>query len=229
MPGMSASASPVCPVEKAADELSIMRLLAFEKVECNCTSFPNVESVIIPAKFADRDIAEMMADIDIQSNKEDSDGAQEDEQYKVDEDKHSDEQDEDMEKSIESEEYTEVMKMKGRSYHEHFQSYLKVCKETPVKNEQPEVRFFSEPANRRDENAIVLQAKVALHTNDEAHWGAIGYVPGPKVPKVTLALRNNELKKLSLKKTFFTSTLMDWGRLSISQCCCHEGWQVGQK
>lgn len=139
-----------------------MRLLAFEKVECNCTSFPNVESVIIPAKFADRDIAEMIADIDIQSNKEDSDGTQEDEQYKLEEDKHNDEQDEDMEKIIEREEYTEVMKMKGRSYHEHFQSYLKVCKEMLVKNEQPEVRFFPEPGNRRDENAIVLQAKVAL-------------------------------------------------------------------
>ena len=200
---MSASASPVCPVEKGADELSIMRPLAFEKVECNCTSFPNVESLIIPAKFADRDIAEMMAVIDIESNKEDSYGAQEDERYELDEDKHNDEQDEDMEKIIESEEYTEVMKMKGRRYHEHFQSYLKVCKEMLVKNEQPEVRFFPEPTNRRDENAIVLQAKVALLANDEAHWGAIGYVPGPKVPKVTLALRNNELKVLSLKKSFF--------------------------
>lgn len=98
-----------------------------------------------------------------------------------------------------------------------------------MKNKQPEVRFFPEPANRRGENAIGLKAKAALLTNDEAHWGAIGYVPGPKVPKVTLALRNNELKVLSLKKTSFTSTLMHWGRLSISQCCCHEGWQVGQK
>ena len=156
--------------------------------------------MIIPAKFADRDIAEMMADIDIESNKEDSYGAQEDERYELDEDKHNDEQDEDMEKIIESEEYTEVMKMKGRRYHEHFQSYLKVCKEMLVKNKQPEVRFFPEPANRRGEIAVVLQAKVALLTNDEAHWGAIGYVPGPKVPKVTLALRNNELKVLSLKK-----------------------------
>lgn len=77
--------------------------------------------MIIPAKFADRDIAEMMADIDVESNKEDSYGAQEDERYELDEDKHNDEQDEDMEKIIESEEYTEVMKMKGRRYHEHFQ------------------------------------------------------------------------------------------------------------
>ena len=107
-----------------------------------------------------------------------------------------------MEKIIESEEYPEVTKIKGRSYHEHFQSYLKVCKEMLVKNEQPEVRFFPEPANKRDENAIVPQAKVALHTNDEVHWEAIGYVPGSKVPKVTLALRNNELKVLSLKKRF---------------------------
>ena len=107
-----------------------------------------------------------------------------------------------MEKIIESEEYPEVTKIKGRSYHEHFQSYLKVCKEMLVKNEQPEVRFFPEPANKRDQNAIVAQAKVALHTNDEVHWGAIGYVPGSKVPKVTLALRNNELKVLSLKKRF---------------------------
>ena len=68
-----------------------------------------------------------------------------------------------MEKIIESEEYTEVTKIKGRSYHEHFQSYLKVCKEMLVKNEQPEVRFFPEPANKRDENATVPQAKVALH------------------------------------------------------------------
>ena len=134
-----------------------------------------------------------------------------------------------MEKIIESEEYTEVTKIKGRSYHEHFQSYLKVCKEMLVKNEQPEVRFFPEPANKRDENATVPQAKVPLHTNDEVRWGAIGYVPGSKVPKVTLALRNNELKVLSPKKTFFTSTLMHWGSSSISQCCSHEGWQVVQK
>ena len=65
--------------------------------------------MIIPAKFADRDIAEMIADIDIVSNKEDSYSAQEDERYELDEDKQNDEQDEDMEKIIESEEYTEVM------------------------------------------------------------------------------------------------------------------------
>ena len=64
----------------------------------------------------------MMADIDIESNKEDSYGAQEDERYELDEDKHNDEQDEDMEKIIESEEYTKVTKIKGRTFSILFES-----------------------------------------------------------------------------------------------------------
>lgn len=85
--------------------------------------------------------------------------------------------------------FTETYTLKGSSFHEHFQSALKLCKEALKKKETVPVKLIFEPVNRRDENAIIVQAGFDM-------WQPIGYVPGIKVPKVTEAIRNKEITKI---------------------------------
>lgn len=51
------------------------------------------------------------------------------------------------------------------------------------------MKLIFEPVNRRDENAITVQAQFDT-------WQPIGYTPGIKVPKVTEAIRNKEITKI---------------------------------
>ena len=51
------------------------------------------------------------------------------------------------------------------------------------------MKLIFEPVNRRDENAITVQAQFDT-------WQPIGYIPGSKVPKVTEAIRNKEITKI---------------------------------
>lgn len=97
---------------------------------------------------------------------------------------------------------TEVMVLKGSSYRLRFQKHLKSCKELLIKNESPALRFHFEPANRRDENAIIVQAELVQATGVK-EWQPIGYIPGQKVPKVTLAIRNNDIQMVTLKNVFY--------------------------
>ena len=69
-----------------------------------------------------------------------------------------------------------------------------------VQKETLAVRLHFEPANVRDKNAVVVQVKL---TYGEEGWQPIGYVPAPKVPKVTIALRNQEVKLVPLKNVFY--------------------------
>ena len=71
-----------------------------------------------------------------------------------------------------------------------------------MKREAVTVRLHFKPTNRRDENAIVVQVNLAQLGSEEL-WKPIGYIPGPKVPKVTNALRNNEVKLVTVKNVFY--------------------------
>ena len=54
------------------------------------------------------------------------------------------------------------------------------------------VQLHFEPVNRRDENAIVVHACLGNC------WKPNGYVPGIKVAKVTHAVNNQEITKMTI-------------------------------
>ena len=88
--------------------------------------------------------------------------------------------------------YTETFTLKGSSFHKHFQTTLKSCKEKMVNKETVLIRLGFEPVNRRDENAVLV------HVCPGDTWEPIGYIPGVKVLKVTQAINNNEITSMSL-------------------------------
>lgn len=88
--------------------------------------------------------------------------------------------------------FTESFALKGSSFHEHFQWTLKLCKEQLINKKTLAVKLRFEPVNRKDENAILVLASPGYS------WEPIGYIPGIKVPKVTLAVRNNEITKMTV-------------------------------
>ena len=75
--------------------------------------------------------------------------------------------------------FTETFTLKGSGFHDHFQ----------YEKESIRVKLIFEPVNRRDENAIHVQAQFDT-------WQPIGYIPGIKVPKVTEAIRSKEITKI---------------------------------
>ena len=81
--------------------------------------------------------------------------------------------------------FTETFGLKGSSFHEHFQKTLKLCKEQLL-SKTLAIKLHFEPINRRDENAILVLACPG------SVWEPIGYISAIKVPKLTLAVRNDE-------------------------------------
>ena len=88
--------------------------------------------------------------------------------------------------------YTETFTLKGSSYHEHFQTALKLCKLKMINKEPVPIQLSFEPVNRRDENAILV------HACHEGTWEPLGYVPGVKIAKVTEAIKNKEITKMAV-------------------------------
>ena len=94
--------------------------------------------------------------------------------------------------STEVELYSETFTLKGCSYHEHFQRALTEIKHKLINGETVPVQLHFEPVNRRDENAIVVHACLGNC------WKPNGYVPGIKVAKVTHAVNNQEITKMTI-------------------------------
>jgi len=90
--------------------------------------------------------------------------------------------------------YTEYIKLKGCTYHDHFQEVLKACELRLQASNEIHLRLFYEPANVADENAVVAQV---LQDQD---WVQIGYIPGKKVQKVLDALQSTSIKVIKIKK-----------------------------
>lgn len=189
---MTAAPHAVRPEEKPGDDLIIMPRLVFAEVSCNCTKFPHVGDVIVNSQDAES-VSQQLQNLDL-GNESDGD----EEIYESDE--LSSEEHDDSDADVEL--FTETIKLKGSSYHLSFQSHLKQCKEALMRKETVTVRLHFEPTNRRDENAIVVQVKSVQGSGEEL-WQPIGYIPGPKVPKVTLAIRNNEVKFITVKNVFY--------------------------
>ena len=190
--GMTGAA--IQPEEKPADHMVSVPRLAFDEVSCNCTQFPSVgDTVRTPDTGA---IAARLQNLDL-SSVPDVHGDSDDEN-----DKESGEEDarDKSNRKVEEELFTELMQLKGSSYHESFQTSLKKSKERLLEKEKIDLPVQFEPKNVRDKNAIVVQASLST---GEGGWQSIGYIPAVKVPKVTIAMRKREVRLVTLKTVFY--------------------------
>ena len=172
----------------------------FGKVNCNCTKFPHLGDVIVSSRDDTESVSQYLQSLDLGSESNEEEASESLEQELSSED--SDDNDVD---NVEL--YTETMNLKGSSYHSSFQSHLRQCKEVLMKKEAVSVKLHFELTNRCDENATVVQVRLAQSGSEEL-WKPIGYTPGPKVPKVTNALRNNEVQLVTVKNVFYQHQLM---------------------
>lgn len=89
--------------------------------------------------------------------------------------------------------FTEYFKLKGSTYHEHFQKALKSCKKTVLEKRNFPMKLALEPINKKDENAIVVLVKL------DCTWQPVGYIPGGKVKKAMNAMQNEEIRTIQFK------------------------------
>ena len=92
--------------------------------------------------------------------------------------------------------YAEKIKLKGCSFHEQFQLALKNCQRLIAMHEDIELKLSFESVNMRDDNAIVAHAKL------DDIWQSLGYVPAPKVPKVTVAMQKHHIQSVRLVRVY---------------------------
>lgn len=88
--------------------------------------------------------------------------------------------------------YTQVFAGRGAYWEERYQSALKQCRRKKGNNETVEVRMEFEPDNPEDRNAIRFDALL------DGIWHPLGYVGCQKIPKLTSAIRNNEIRSVEL-------------------------------
>ena len=83
----------------------------------------------------------------------------------------------------------------------------------------PLIRLHRVPTNIRDENAIVVEVLF-----DE--WHPIGYIPGKKVPNVTMAMNSDKITEVKLKNVITTSLLRAFVYIRVTK---QEQWGKDQK
>lgn len=183
------------------DKMPAMPLLNLSEVDCNCTSVGRGQVLLQnQAQRATRGLQ----NLSLAENSEQEDSQEEDSFLEeVVEEWDEDESDFDVHvptsaavefvpdnnASLKNTMFTETFTLKGSSFHDHYQRALRLCRESLKKKESIPVKLIFEPVNRRDENAITVQARFDT-------WEPIGYIPGIKVPKVTEAIRKKEITKI---------------------------------
>ena len=184
------------------DKMPAMPLLNLSEVDCNCTSVRRGQVLL---QNEARSATRGLQNLSLAENSEEEEDSQEEDSFseEVLEEWDEDELDFDVRvpttaavefvpqnnASMKGTMFTETFTLKGSSFHDHFQCTLRLCRESLKKKESIPVQLIFEPVNRRDENAITVQARFDT-------WQPIGYIPGIKVPKVTEAIRNKEITKI---------------------------------
>ena len=74
--------------------------------------------------------------------------------------------------------FMEYFKLKKSTFHSHFQNALKRCKRLTLDKKEIPMQLLIEPANTRDQNAIVVQVKLDNNT-----WQPVGYILASKIKK----------------------------------------------
>ncbi|KAJ7373264.1 hypothetical protein OS493_012853 [Desmophyllum pertusum] len=181
----SSIATNLAPYDDYEGENSIpeMPWLDITLVACNCSRFPSVSnvavrSVTLPASQTQSDSSDNTSEHDDLSETEEDIGATVDDAGDVE---------------VEETQYAEYFKLKGSTYHEHFQNALRQCKRLLLDREEVRVQLVIEPANAKDENAIVVQAEL------EGMWHPVGYIPGAKVRKAMDGLNKKEIRTVKFK------------------------------
>ena len=206
---LSATATPLAPkypLDHADENRNVCPILDITKPNCNCSNFPLTGKVLIDQ--ADFAVPETQTTANQPLNPNDDFEGQFDlgqvlhlgvgdteepgAEYELsDEEPLTDEgQDHDVEQ------FAEIVSMKGTTFHGHFQEALHACKQLMLDGHTPELSLSPEPVNKRDENAIVVKALLGV-------WKPIGYIPASKVPKVTDAMRKNEITSVVLHNVIY--------------------------
>jgi len=175
--------APVCPRnDYGSNDIPEMPWLDCDSVKCNCSQFPLVGNVVIHIGEVSSQNLNTEVDEDEDTGMESDDAPP----APVDND------DDNLDLAVTL--YTEYVKLKGCTYHDHFQAVLKFCKLRLQAGKEINLRLFHEGANVADDNAVVAQV---LRDQD---WVPIGYIPGKKVQKVLDALQLSSIKVVKFKK-----------------------------
>ena len=135
-------------------ERSICPLFDVEKPTCICSNFPMTGKVIVDVtdffvpetQLPDEDSDdELLNELDEVLNINVSET--EEHVHEQQETEHNDE-----------EQFSEVMVLKGSSFHKHFQGVVRSCKQLMLSGTAPRLCLSQEPMNMKDENAIVVKA-----------------------------------------------------------------------
>ena len=209
---LTASQSLVKPqTSTSAERLPIMPLLDLNKVVCNCENVLRDKKILLEncaaastaSDLRKLSIVEVHVPVDTEEDGVDNETSEEDEEdnkefgdlpqpndrdHEAVEFTSRDKTNGDSTETL----FTESFKLKGSSFHEHFQRSLKTCKEKLMNKISVPLKLHFEPINRRDENAILVLAY------PENSWEPIGYIPGIKLAKVLLAVRNEEIRSVTI-------------------------------
>ena len=123
-----------------------MPWLDVELVRCNCSSFPEVGNIGVKSSSKGNN---SQAVSDSSESESDNDVSHEDVNSPTSHD--SDNPDETPAL------FTEYFKLKGSAYHAHFQDALRRCKRLSMEKRDISIQLLIEPANARDENAILFK------------------------------------------------------------------------
>lgn len=217
---LTASQSVVKPqTSESVERLPIMPLLDLSKVMCNCRNVSRHRKVLLescPAVSAASDLRKLTisevpvemdeeADEDAVDDESSEEAAEDDDEEFGDLPQVSDREQEAVEFTsgdktdcVSTETlFTESFKLKGSSFHEHFQRCLRSCKEKLKNKISVPLKLRFEPTNRRDENAILV---LAYPVNS---WEPMGYIPGMKLAKVFQSVRNDEIPIIKITSVFY--------------------------
>lgn len=175
------------PYDDYEEENAIVEMpwLDITLVDCNCSRFPNTTNIAV------QNGTDPHASGQCDSNESNS---SEGEPSEPEDDQTGDATNSDsIEDNEEITHYTEYFKVKGSTYHEHFQNALRKSKRLLLDKEDVPVQLIIEPTNVADKNAIIVQSEL------EHQWHPIGYIPGVKVKKTMDALDKNEIATIRFK------------------------------
>ena len=180
-------AATLPPYDDYEEENSIKEMPWFDitLIDCNCSRFPNVANIAVGNGLG-------FPASESQSVPSDS-GSDSCDSYSC-EDNLSEIEDYTSAPGVTEETcFTEYFKLKGCTYHDHFQNTLRKCKRLLLDKQEVLVQLVIEPTNKEDENAIIVQAEL------ENMWNPVGYIPSAKVKKAMDALDKQEIKTIKFK------------------------------
>lgn len=186
MASMSQVTTSLRPYTDYEEENSIpeMPWLDVELVRCNCSSFPEVGNIGVKSS-SNGNNSQAVNDSSESESESDNDVSHEDVNSPTSHDSDNPNETPTL--------FTEYFKLKGSTYHAHFQDALRRCKRLSMDKRDISLKLSIEPANARDENAIVVQVQL------DSTWQPVGYIPAVKVKKAMDALEKNEVKNITFK------------------------------